>query len=88
MRLIFLVLITLVAQSYSFSSSSKGSAAFNSYSPSIPESVNSGTGSFNFNPSLISLKGITEHIPFELKLNYSSGTEGMLGMPKGWSFLI
>ena len=90
MRFVFLFLITLCLYSYSFASlpSPKGSAAFNSYSPSIPESVNSGTGSFNFNPSLISLKGITKHIPFELKLNFSSGTQGMLGLPQGWSFLI
>lgn len=63
----------------------QGSQAFNQ-SGNATENITRNTGSLNISMPIVSLRGINDHIGVDLILNYSSGSGGMLGLPKGWCF--
>ena len=61
----------------------KGSQANNDVLKSLSETVNPATDSLSLSLPLIKAKG---YLPLNITLTYSSGTQGLFGLPTGWQY--
>lgn len=69
------------------SSQYQGSQAFNQLL-TMTEQVSPNTGSIVLAKPIVNLQGINKNIPLNISLIYSQGIQGILGLPKNWSFGI